>query len=196
MDARRVDDAAARLRELRRESWELAAAAALAFSLALAASSILPELAIPLMLGGLVTVLRLIGTIWRRWDLLDRLVPDPDAYAIPEVRARATRAATTDRRHELACSIWTLLESPALDPGDRAADAARELAALACELDAPRLALDTACAVACERLLTDAAASPLLNRDLPREDLDSWIRRIRAGFALSSREGYAVIPRR
>ena len=59
--------------------------------------------------------------------------------------------------------------------------AAHELEALASELDDGELALDTACAVSCMRLLSDSAGSPLLNPARPREELRSRVRQIRSG---------------
>ena len=59
---------------------------------------------------------------------------------------------------------------------------AGELDALAFELEDGDLELDPAAAVACMRLLSDVPRSPLLNRELPTEDLRSRVLRIRCGF--------------
>jgi hypothetical protein len=42
---------------------------------------------------------------WRRWDLLDRLVGERDAYAIPGVRARAEQEASMANRRSLSGAI-------------------------------------------------------------------------------------------
>jgi len=60
--------------------------------------------------------------------------------------------------------------------------AADELEALVTELDDDDLAIDPACAVACVRLLSDLAGSPLLNPERPPEELRSRVRQIRSGF--------------
>ena len=53
MYARAVDEAAARLRELRHEEWEDLGLAALALGLAVVATQVRPAFAMPLFLGGL-----------------------------------------------------------------------------------------------------------------------------------------------
>ena len=54
------------------------------------------------------------------------------------------------------------------------------------------LVLDPTCAVACRRLLTDRSVSPLFDETVPREDIHSWIVRIRDGF--SPRGGAPLAP--
>jgi hypothetical protein len=179
MYARAVDDAASRLRQLRDEERGDLALAALALGLAVAATQVHPELAIPLFLGGLAVGVLGIGALWRRWDLLDRLSGERDAYVISEVRAFASREATMERRRSCAASIRGRLEEPL---EIRIALAADDLEALAAELDDPDLELDPACAVACVRLVSDVAESPLLNPSLPPEELRSRVGRIRSGF--------------
>jgi hypothetical protein len=73
MYARAVDEAAARLRELRHEEWEELGLAAVALGFALAATQVLPRLAAPLFLGGLPLWALGVRALWRRWDLVDRL---------------------------------------------------------------------------------------------------------------------------
>ena len=53
MDARTVDDAGERLRELRQEEWQDLGLAALALGLAVVAPRVFPSLALPLFLGGI-----------------------------------------------------------------------------------------------------------------------------------------------
>jgi len=179
MVARAVEDAGRRLHDLRREEWEEGAVAAVAFALALAASTVRPEFALPLLVGGAFVASRAVLAGWRRWDLFDRLLVEPDAYAIPEVRARGEQEADMANRRSLSRVIRRQLER-----GDypRIAASADELAALAEELLDPRLVLDPASAVACSRLLTDGVTSPLFNAELPAEDVRSRLVQIRAGF--------------
>ena len=98
MYARDVEEAAKRLSCLRRQVREQFAVAAAAFGLALAAAEAYPPLAIPFLLGGVVVGAFGLRTEWLHWDLVDRLAANPDAHAIPEARAYATRGATKDRR--------------------------------------------------------------------------------------------------
>jgi hypothetical protein len=182
MYARAVDDAAARLRELRHEEWEGLGLAALALGLAVAATQVRPALALPLFLGGLAVGALGVRALWRRWDLVDRLAGDRDAYVISEVRAFASREATMERRHSFAALIRCSLVEPGPALEARIACSRDELRALAAELDDGDLALDPASAVACMRLLSDLAGSPLLNPTLPAEDLRCRVRQIRAGF--------------
>ena len=179
MYARAVDDASARLRELRHEEWEDLGLAALALGVAVAATQVRPGLAVPLFLGGLAVGALGVRALWRHWDLLERLARDPDAYVISEVLTFASREATMERRQSFAALIRSRLRAPV---EARIIAAAEELEALACELDDGELTLDPACAVACTRLLSDLAESPLLNPALPPEELCSRVRQIRSGF--------------
>lgn len=182
MHARAIDEASSRLRKLRQEEFEDLGLASLSIALALAATQIRPVLAIPLFLGGVAVGVLGMRALWRRWDLVDQLAGERDAYVIPEVLAHAARETTVDRRHAHASRIRGELQHARLAYGDRVMLAAEELEALACELEDDRLALDPACAVACMRLLSDPSASPLLNLALPPEELRSRVRRIRSGF--------------
>lgn len=179
MVARAVEHADRRLHDLRREEWEDAAVAVTAFGLAVAAASLRPTLALPLFLGGLMLAGRAALAGWRRWDLLDRLLVDPDAQAIPEVRALAEREATMTNRRSLSSAIRIRLQR-AENP--RIVANADQFAALADELADPQLELDPARAAACSRLLTDDIASPLFNFTLPAEDVRSRVVQIRSGF--------------
>jgi hypothetical protein len=182
MYARAVDDAGRRLRDLQREKWVDVGLGALALGLAVGVTEVEPTLAMPLLVGGVVVWILAVRAFWQRWELLDRLVLDRDAHAIPEVRACAERVASTERRQALAASIRRLLMDPGLALEERVVAAAQELEALASELDDGRLALDPLCAVECLQLLTDGVESPLLNAALPADDVRSRIRRIRSGL--------------
>ena len=185
MYARAVDDAGARLRELRHEEWEKLGLAALALGLAVTATQIRPSVALPLMLGGFVVGALGVRALWRRWDLVDRLAGERDAYVIPEVLKYASREATMERRSAMATFIRGWLGEPGSSLEARVRPAAAELEALASELTDDGLELDPACAVACQRLLSDLGASPLLNASRPPEELRSRVRQIRAGFRSS-----------
>lgn len=185
MYARAVDQADLRLRELRQEERGELALAAAALAASLIATEAAPGLVAPLFIAGLVVGLRGVRTMWRRWDLLERLSGERDAYVISEVRALAAREATMERRQSFAALIRGRIREAELLADARVLAAADELEALAVELEDEQLTLDAASAVACARLLSDVAGSPLLNRTSPSEDLRSRVRQIRTGFRTS-----------
>ena len=84
MYAWEVDRATVELRGLRQLEWANTALAALMFGVALGASELAPSLALPLLVGALTSTLLAVRAFWRRWDLLDGLVLDRDAYRIPK----------------------------------------------------------------------------------------------------------------
>ena len=180
MYARVVDDAAARLRALKREELEDFSLAAVTYALAVAATRVLPSLALPLLAGGVFVSWRGVKALWRRWDLVEVLAGERDAYVISEVRTYASRVATIERRRWAAGMIRLALREPGT--GERIAPVAQELDALASELENVELELEPVCAVTCSRLVTDGEGSPLINPALPVQDLFSKVRQIRAGF--------------
>jgi len=180
MYARAIDDAAAELRELRATEREDLGLALVALAASLVATHAAPSIALPLFLGAVwVAVLGLRATI-RRFELVQQLWGDRDAYAIREVRKRAEREATLARRRSAASRIRALVEG-AYD--ERLVEVEPELRALVAELEDARLALDPVAAVVCAQLLTDVVESPLLRPERPVEELRARVTRARAGFA-------------
>jgi hypothetical protein len=182
MYARAVDDAATRLYELRREEREDLALAALALGLALVATQVRASLALPLFLGGLTVGFLGMRALLRRWELIERLAGDRDAYVLPEVIEFASREAMMERRQMFAAMLRGWLMDPGSALEARRGAAADELEALASELEDGELELDPVCAVGCARLLNDVTGSPLLNSAVPPDLLRSRVRQIRAGF--------------
>lgn len=182
MYARAVEDASTRLDELVEEERDDLAVAALGLASSLAATQLYEPLAVPLFLGGVVLTARGIRTLWRHWDMVDRLTREPDAYSIPEVFARALREATPERRRTFAASLRTCLRKPWPDLEPRVTAARADIEALIAELEDDRLRLGVEAAVACKRLLSEPAESSLLNAALPADDLRAQIRHIRSGF--------------
>ena len=177
MYARAVEEGAARLRALRHEEWEDLGLGAVAIALAVTATQVWPELALPLFVGGVAVAAKGVRAAWRRWDLVDRLAGYVDAYVIPEVLAYASRHASMERRRTFA----SYLRSRLLTSDTRIAAVAQDLEALATELEDNLLALHPAAAVATMRLLSETE-SPLLDRAAPAEELRSRVLQIRAGF--------------
>jgi hypothetical protein len=182
MYARAIEESEGRLRDLRRAEWEGFGLSAFFFASALIASLFDSALALPLLFGGLTGTVLAARAAYRSWDLLDRLVGEPDAYTIAEVRTRALAEATLQRRHSLAISLRLLLDAPGSRINARVAGAADDLEALIRDLDDDELVLDPAAAVACARLLSDPMNSPLLDATAPAEDVRSRVRQIRSGF--------------
>ena len=179
MYARSVEEAAGRLRELRRDEWQQFAVAGLALALALTATQARPSLVMPLFIGGLVEEARGIRTLWLRWELVDRLAGDRDAYAIEDVRDYAARETTMSRRRSFANVIRCRRAEPV---AARLRPVTDDLDALVRELEDDGLSLDPVAAIACARLTSDVETSPLLNPGLPSEDLLARVRQIRSGF--------------
>jgi hypothetical protein len=183
MYARDVDEAAAQLHELRLSEWENLGLAALAFGGALAATQSWRELAVPLFLGGLAVTALGMRALWRRWDVIDRLAGDRDAYVIPEVLAHASREATMERRRTFAAIIRATTLAAGDAHGAPGHAVAFELESLARELEDEALELDPPSAVACLRLLTDTQGSPLLDpQPASTDELRARIRHVRSGF--------------
>lgn len=182
MYARAVDDAALRLRELRHEEWAEFGLGALALALAVASAEFRPQFALPLFVGGFAVWALGMRALWRRWDLVDRLAGERDAYGISEVLDYASRETTMERRRSFAALIRGPLRQPGVGFEASVAAARQELEALATELEDDELALDPECAVACMRLLSDLDGSPLLNAALPPDELRSRVHQIRSGF--------------
>jgi hypothetical protein len=178
MYAHAVDQAGERLRELRLTEWQDFALGALTLALALTATQLAPSLAFPLFIGGMSVGALGLRAMWRHWDLVDRLAGERNAYVIPEVLSHAAREAGWSRRRSMAA----YLRADAREYTGDLEWTRDELIALACELENEELDLDPVSAVACSRLLSDPAKSPLLNSDFPAEELWNRIRHIRAGF--------------
>ena len=178
MYARAVDEAATRLRDLRRKEREDLGLGLAALALSLAASRLYPPLAIPLFIGGLAVGGLGVRALWRRWDLVDRLSGEQAAFVIPDVFASASRATTMARRRAAAGALRLYLGSETADHGLLA----DELAALASELDDEALALDPAAAVACVRLADELAGVSLGEREIPPDELWLRVQEIRGGF--------------
>lgn len=181
MYARTVEDASARLHELRREEIQDLVLAGVTLGSAIVATQVLPALALPLFIGGIAVGGLAVRALWQHWDLVDRLAGEPDAYAISEVHEYALRETTMERRRIFAALIRESLGTPgsACARGTVAAD---ELEGLAADLEDEGLDLDPASAVACLRLLSDPTESPFLDAALPSAILRERVRHIRSGF--------------
>jgi hypothetical protein len=161
---------------LRRDEVHQLALGAIALGASLAMTAIHRPLVFPLFVGGMALWLLGIRSIWRHWDLVDRLADDRDAYVIPHVRRYAARDARMPRRRANAKSLrgWASQED--------LAELGSELERLARDLENADLELSPASAIACRRLLTDPTVSPLLN-GASAEDVLGTIVQIETGFS-------------
>jgi hypothetical protein len=184
MYARQVEEQSTELHELRHEELGLVCLTALCFGLAIAAHG-RTLIALPLLAAALGGAALAVRASWRRWDLVDRLLLEPDAYGIAEVRTRAARVAMFENRRSLASAIrWRLEHASAFtEPDGRLLRVAPELAALADELADESFELDPLHAVECERLLSGGLTSPLVDPAASVDGLFLRVERIRAGFA-------------
>ena len=182
MYARAIDEAEARLLELQQEERYRLGLSAVALAAALAMTAIYVPVVLPLFVGGLAVGALGMRTFWQRWDIVDRLADEREAYIIPEVLSYAARDTRMERRSTSAALIRSRLCTAALVCSSPVLAQAKEFEALACELEDRDLELDPACAVACRRFLTDGTVSPLFDDAARREDIESWIVRIRDGF--------------
>ena len=181
MYARAVDDAASHLRELEHTVREDLALAALTFGLAIVATRSWPALAMPLFLGGLgVGVLGLRAFV-RRWNLLDSLADEGDAYLIPQVHRYASREASPDRRRLLASQLRAVLEQPRLGQELRSSGLSEEIEELVIRLADDELVLEPRSAVVCKHLLSDAE-SPLFDPSAHAAELRRQVRDVESGL--------------
>jgi len=175
VQARAIIEADTRLADLRRDEWQQLGLAALALGASLAMTTAYEPLVAPLFVGGMAMWLLGIRSLWRCWDLVDRLADDRDAYVISAVRAYAARDARMDRRHANAASLrYWASQADLADVGD-------ELDQLARDLEDADLDLSPACAIVCRRLLSDPTMSPLFNGS-GASDLHETIVEIERGF--------------
>jgi hypothetical protein len=113
MTAREIDEADARLRDLRTRSIADLTLAGVAFCLALVASRLAPSLALPLLAGGVAGTVVGLRAVLSRYFLVGDLACDPDAYALVEVRRHAERVASLEHRQVLAHELRAALRAAA-----------------------------------------------------------------------------------
>jgi hypothetical protein len=181
VNARQVDEASTRLRDLRIQSFEELLVALLATGLALAATQFRPVLALPLLLGAIGVGFLGIRALVRRTFLVEELSADRDAYAIPEVRRYGLRAAELSHRRLLARSIRVALAESTLDVAAHLRGARAELDRLAAVLEDERFDLPPYEVVNLEHWLADPYGS-FRNPAVPVPELRSRLRCILASF--------------
>jgi hypothetical protein len=189
MNARALEEAAARIEGKRRRAREHGAlafaAAVLAVVLALGFSR--PGIALALAVGAIVQIILAVGLHFSRRALIERLALDPAAYVIADVRRFGQRLTEPHQLTELAGRLRRVTAQASM-PGsvwlaDRVDAFVVQLEALARDLLSPSAAVEPASAVLCHRLLVDAVESPLCNPRIPPEELALALHRIRQGIS-------------
>lgn len=187
MNAREIDAAArdvASLRQIASAQIALGLVAGFAAELTFALDA---RLAAAFGAGAVVEALLAALSAARRRALVADLALHHEAYEIPEVRHYGERLTTAATRRAFARSIAIVLRSAATDgPGvylaDRVVSQAPALAGLARALVEPENVVEPTAMAACEQLLTDGRASPLLNPALGPSELEAAVRRIHGGI--------------
>jgi hypothetical protein len=186
MNARELDSASESL-ELKRVRMRDGAVVAVACgTLAVATGPFSLDVALALLAGGFVAVAVAVANLLGRRDAIGQLALDPSAYELPEIRRYGTRLTLPSERAKLAAWLREVVrEAP--EPGnsylaDRVSRYSGQLESLARQLTASWVLVMPASAVACHRLLTHAAESPLYNPDLPADELPAAIDRICRGI--------------
>lgn len=96
MDAHLVEESRTRLAELRRDELQQLCLGGCAVVGALAMTAVYEPLVLPLYSGGFAVLLLGVRSLWRHWDLVDRLSEDPSAHVISEVAEYARRHTHDD----------------------------------------------------------------------------------------------------
>ncbi len=118
---------------------------------------------------------------------------DPQLARLPEVTRARERLCSMRRRRTYATALRTAAAPPRwartnpLVLWRRAARIAPALIAVAEELDQPAIEVEASVMLELERLLCDGRDSPLLNPDLPEQELGTQLTRIRFLLATASR---------
>ena len=194
MNARTLDELSVGLQGRRRYAIQSLCLAAAAGALAAILWTTSTMLALALAAGAAVElVLVAVAIVGRRW-LIEQLALEPEAYALPEVKAFGAHLLEPRASARLAASIRSMLaENARLERRrvvassvyylrGRVAHYSRELEAIAADLLSPAVLVQPVSIARCRWLLTQAAESPLYNPRIPVEDLGVALRRIRDGM--------------
>ena len=174
MVARDVELLGRRLHELNERTVEELGLAGVAFGLALAATQLREDLAVPLLAGALVLTALGLTAFVRHRLLVEDAAGDREAYELDEVRRYARRLAGLERRRMEAAQIHRLLALSGEFASPRIATSRPQLRRLVRALEREDLELDPACAVTLARLLEDPA--------VPADEFRSRLTQIEAGF--------------
>jgi hypothetical protein len=147
---------------------------------AMVAAMTAPQLAVPLLVGGLSSAVLGVRAAVQRHFLIHDLASERDSHRIPEVREVALRAASLAERRLASAAIRSTLEASGgncigVEPFRP------ELEELAAALVDERLVLDPVAAVLLDRMLREQLP-PVEGPDEPIPDVRARLRRILCGF--------------
>ena len=149
-------------------------------------------LALPLAAGAALGLVVAGANFIAYREAVARMALDPSAYVIPEVSRYGHRFATAAERARLASWLRDILRESTMTESWCLADRVRrhrqQLEGLAADLARPHVSIRPASAVACRRLLTCGAESPLYNPRIPSNELSAVLLRIRHGIGLEAAE--------
>ena len=149
------------------------------------------RIAFPAFAGALAGSVVLAYAHADRTALIGRLVHQRSAYEIEEVAAAAAALVTPAARLRLAATVGRLvLEADGFEPANptyapcysRVREYREELLAVAFHLARPASRVHPAGAALLERMLTQAAISPLFNERLPATDVRIALQRIQTAI--------------
>ena len=176
-----IDD---RRRETRRLVVVLGGACAVLWPLGLHA------LLLPLAAGAGVSLMLFLRAGDRRRTLLRLLVGQRSAYVLPEVAREGERLATLEARVALAASLERLVAAsrqgpllgPAFVPTARIVAHADQLLRLAALVAAEDAVVHPSTVALLQRLVSSSLYSPLLNLDVPEQELAILLRRVQTAI--------------
>jgi hypothetical protein len=188
MDARALEEAAARIEGKRRRARQHAALALAAVVGALPALQLSRfDIALALAAGAIFEGLLAAGLLVSRRALIERLALEPTAYVIAEVRRFGLQVTEPRELADLAGRLRRVAAEASAPTtvwlADRVEAFTAQLDALARDLLSPSVAVEPPSVVLCRRLLVNAAESPLCNPQIPPEELALALHRIRRGIS-------------
>jgi hypothetical protein len=186
MHERALEEAAARVRQLRRRVHDAGVLALVAAVLAVVLAALSTTLAASFALAALIEGVVAASAMVRLRATLERLALIGPAYAIPEVNTYARKIAGVRGRRRTAEAFQRMLcqgdDHAVLWLPERVHAVERELRTLAGALTAADVRLGLIGAVACRELVTNPVRSPLYNPELSVEELEARIHHITRAF--------------
>jgi hypothetical protein len=186
MHERALEEAAARVRQLRRRVRDAGVLALVAAVLALALTALSTPLAVSFAVAALIEGVVAAAAALRLRATLEMLALVGRAYAIPEVKMYAGKIAGVRGRRRTAEAFQRMLcqgdDQAVLWLPERVHAVERELRTLADALTTADGRLGLIGAVACRQLVTNPVRSPLYNPELSVEELDARIHHITRAF--------------
>jgi hypothetical protein len=185
MTDREVEQAAAQVARMRVQGWRLRACAATLIVATFALRGAARPLAATLLALAALIVATDVVRATRLRMMVERLALEPAAYAIESVCKFGARAASPSQCELLAMRLRDIMANATEQPivPERVLAYQSEIEELSARLGRPGAQLGAPEAVACRRLLTRCADSPLYNPRIPAEDLGAALRRIAAGIS-------------